>query len=525
MKLVLTHVYGPGKGRVDEFSDRVVTVGSSAANDVILADPAVAPEHARIYVAGERVRVACGEAAEVDLNGAPVRGEAELRDGDLIELGPCGPKLRFNIGLREPSGPGGGECTRRTKSLRLILHDAALRSREEAATSQRLRAPLFLRDVLEEVTQSSSRGLKIGLGALALAFAGGAAFLLVELGRWRAELDAERARRVAVEARVAEREAAAEAGEQRLREAYEKLDLESRRLSDTKRALAAGTDEQRRALTAEREESERRRAALIEEVRALEQKLARAEAAGTFADLADLARRYEQAIYLVTADPPGGPTIAVATAFAVRADGVLATNGHVAAAIDELEERVGAPVPFHCVMNKHPERRYEVVRYEIHPEFSTPFSPDVALFKIDTHGEPLPVVIPLAPADELRALGEGMPVVQIGFPGEEADPRAPIATFKQGYIGRITDFEKRSGDPSRAFLIQHSALTTKGTSGSPMIDARGRLIGVNNAAEGVRLVLGATVVGGREGDEFLYSASGINWGIRADLLNPMLEGF
>ena len=29
MKLVLTHVYGPGRGRVDEFTDRVVTLGSN----------------------------------------------------------------------------------------------------------------------------------------------------------------------------------------------------------------------------------------------------------------------------------------------------------------------------------------------------------------------------------------------------------------------------------------------------------------------------------------------------------------
>jgi S1-C subfamily serine protease len=66
-----------------------------------------------------------------------------------------------------------------------------------------------------------------------------------------------------------------------------------------------------------------------------------------------------------------------------------------------------------------------------------------------------------------------------GFPGRLADSGAPEATYVAGVIGRVTTLDGRPGTPADQQLLQHSAFTSAGTSGSPLFDAEGRVIGIN----------------------------------------------
>ncbi|MDQ6746990.1 MAG: FHA domain-containing protein, partial [Candidatus Dormibacteraeota bacterium] len=79
--------------------DHVLGRASSAA--IILADPFVAPEHARLTVAADRITVTdLGSEGGTVLDGAPVRGTRAVRAGQVLEVG--GTSLVVEA-LREPS--------------------------------------------------------------------------------------------------------------------------------------------------------------------------------------------------------------------------------------------------------------------------------------------------------------------------------------------------------------------------------------------------------------------------------------
>jgi hypothetical protein len=64
------------------------TIGRSAENDLVVDEAGLSRRHALITVSGGSAQVAdCGSVNGTRLNGRPVAGAAELRDGDVIELG------------------------------------------------------------------------------------------------------------------------------------------------------------------------------------------------------------------------------------------------------------------------------------------------------------------------------------------------------------------------------------------------------------------------------------------------------
>jgi S1-C subfamily serine protease len=104
-----------------------------------------------------------------------------------------------------------------------------------------------------------------------------------------------------------------------------------------------------------------------------------------------------------------------------------------------------------------------------------------------------------------------------GFPGRLADPRAPEATFVEGVVGRVTALDGRSGDPGERRLIQHSAFTSGGTSGSPIFNSLGHVVAVNTGSyvEESKPGLPQTVVP--------RTLPGYNFGMRIDLLQELLS--
>jgi hypothetical protein len=191
-----------------------------------------------------------------------------------------------------------------------------------------------------------------------------------------------------------------------------------------------------------------------------------------------------------------GPLQGFCTAFAVSAD-LLATNAHCVVAGSQRFVSVTA------LMNGAPAGRYPVVQWAAHPGYREgAISPDVGLLRI---GGRLAGAVTLAGSAELGQVGPGAKVFLYGFPGRLNKEDAPEATFIEGDIGRVTTFDQRLGEFGANTLLQHSAFCTGGTSGSPMFNASGHVIGVN---------AGGYVENGQ-------ALSGYNFGMRVDLLDVL----
>jgi S1-C subfamily serine protease len=158
------------------------------------------------------------------------------------------------------------------------------------------------------------------------------------------------------------------------------------------------------------------------------------------------------------------------TAFAIGQN-VLATNAHCVTTATARYEEITA------VMNSAPANRYAVTRMVHHPAYRDgSLSPDVGLIVINGQ---LSNIATMASKAELAELGPGAPVFLYGFPGRLNKVEAPEATFISGQIGRVTGFDQRLGDFGNNTLLQHSAFSSQGTSGSPIFNANGRVVGIN----------------------------------------------
>lgn len=93
-RLSLIHLSGPGEGRIVLLTQLPVDIGSEEGLDVVI--PGIAARHARIERGrnGDLVLRDGGSEHGTFLAGQRVR-EAVLRDGDVVELGHGGPRVRF----------------------------------------------------------------------------------------------------------------------------------------------------------------------------------------------------------------------------------------------------------------------------------------------------------------------------------------------------------------------------------------------------------------------------------------------
>jgi S1-C subfamily serine protease len=224
---------------------------------------------------------------------------------------------------------------------------------------------------------------------------------------------------------------------------------------------------------------------------------------------------YEDSIFLCVAVWPDEGRVGIGTAFCVRSDGLLATNAHVAKMLGEA--------PRTSVLQNKSGKGFRIIRSARHPRWNgTAASPDVAVLEIDTDGASFRA-LPLAEEGVLRELAVGAPLGTLGFPGElassylrrvgEERSTTVLATFKVGMVSAITDFGRATAPFEGSRFIQHSASLSGGTSGSPMFDAEGRVVALNNSGLEVPLSGVRTP-----------SASEIGFAIRVDLLRELLAG-
>jgi V8-like Glu-specific endopeptidase len=201
------------------------------------------------------------------------------------------------------------------------------------------------------------------------------------------------------------------------------------------------------------------------------------------------------------------------TAFAVRPS-VLATNAHCVLAA----QRNGGDV----VALENESRgqvTFAVTDLHAHPSYrdndANALTPDVGIVTINGKAA---TVLAMASPQELSALGAGDDVFLIGFPGRLMDTQNPVATFLGAHVGRVTTSKGRGGAFADAWLVQHDAPTTHGTSGSPIFNNKGHVVAVNS---GGYLEGDQETVAGRKTE--VVKASPYKFGMRIDLINALLR--
>jgi pSer/pThr/pTyr-binding forkhead associated (FHA) protein/V8-like Glu-specific endopeptidase len=201
------------------------------------------------------------------------------------------------------------------------------------------------------------------------------------------------------------------------------------------------------------------------------------------------------------------------TAFAVKPS-VLATNAHCVLAAQHNGGTIVA-----LENEGHGAAQFAVVDMHAHPGYrdndAHALTPDVGIVNIAGKSA---TVLTMATKDELAAMGAGDDVYLIGFPGRLMDTQNPAATFLAAHIGRITGNTGRPGAYADAWLVQHDAPTTHGTSGSPIFNGKGHVVAVN---AGGYLEGDQETVAGRKTE--VVKASPYKFGMRIDLINAILR--
>lgn len=223
----------------------------------------------------------------------------------------------------------------------------------------------------------------------------------------------------------------------------------------------------------------------------------------------------------------------VGTAFAVTSS-ALVTNAHVIDALRALDQqllqfnaRYGTNLSSEWIVVQNlttvaqlSSNLFGIARYRVHDNWdaSDIYSPDAAVL-ITQGTSSMPVRLTLATTSAARALRVGDRVCTLGFPGElqggPLDDLLPIATFKDGTVSalrpRQTGISSGVGD---TYIVQHNLDLSGGTSGSPIIDAAGIVVAVNNA--GIQNVV--ITFGGPS----TVSQAALGFGIRADKIREVL---
>jgi S1-C subfamily serine protease len=174
---------------------------------------------------------------------------------------------------------------------------------------------------------------------------------------------------------------------------------------------------------------------------------------------------------------------------------------------------------------------FTIKKHLANSEFTGAASPDVGLILLEAKGHPIPA-LPLASSKELDKLRIGTQLGTLGFPGELQEKYLSIidrkkktipsvlATFKDGWIGRMTDYKSSTARFEDAHYIQHSASLTGGTSGSPMFTKDGKVVAMNNATQEV--ILQSSSQSGKVEKARFASAAQIAFAIRIDELSSFM---
>jgi len=495
--LSLLHLSGPRQGEVDILYHLPATIGSEPGQDVVV--PGVAPQHALIFRDDEDVLVKDADSGHgTYLIGEPIR-EAVLRDGDVLELGSGGPKLRFR---NEGAEPGFRERARRW--------------------ARHAPNPLGAWAAFRTALAHTSHGLRVALAAVLITTVALLVWSYLEGRRLRSQVQRlDEAVRSAAEER---QRFLARIEDERRRAALDRESLESRieasrqREEALSRQVNEAADGQVKRLREELDTAHERLATL-EEAQAAGERIIREYGAGVcliqgsyaFYDAEERPLRYrtdeqgrnlrEEDGSLSLSTDAGGAIHSVdyfGTGFLVDARGLILTNRHVAQPWwkDETAQSLAKEgyharfVRFRAFFPRSREAlQLEVVRVSERM--------DLGVVRARVRGLRIPV-LPL----DITGQGAipGQPVVVVGYP---TGLEAILAKADSGEVQQIlestgTDSERVTEALSRKGLIRPSttqghigdvtstdivfdAPTTQGGSGGPVFNKNGKVVAVEYA--------------------------------------------
>ena len=215
----------------------------------------------------------------------------------------------------------------------------------------------------------------------------------------------------------------------------------------------------------------------------------------------NVARSAAPSVFLIAVED-GGRRSGVGTAFVVGADGVLATNAHIAAELERrgaLSNTAGSARAVAVQGDTYIARR--IVGWVIAPEWHEgSLRKDVALLRL----EPGPALPPLKLADSaaLAAVTRGMPIATFGFPAVSTDADKPRGRMSVDVVGDV-----------RGEYLEVGLGIAPGTSGSPVFDGAGAVVGI---------VAGGDFVTGPDSPP-RPTGSSANWALIASVLDDLLK--
>ncbi|MCC7540888.1 MAG: trypsin-like peptidase domain-containing protein [Deltaproteobacteria bacterium] len=525
-------VFGAHAGRLSAFEQDIVRFGRLPTSDVAfdpLADIDASARHAEVRRDGTSyVLVDVGSRNGTLVNGTRVTSHV-LRDGDEIEFGDGGPRFRVELdgehptvdlpqsepppapGMTAPAWVPGAQAqapvsgfamppaaavpsfppadvgfhpsvptpvppqTPQTApppsekrygqgTVEMIVQQAVERTRQERPPAR----TDFIRAVATDAAKKSARGLKVVLALVTILLLAAVAGLVLLVIYIRDDTRGSR-------------------------EEIVRLQAELDRLEDK-------PDES---------------AAVRQRIEALNQQLERQTGRGR-----SIVQSAGPTVFLLASRSTTGQRTPLCTGFAVRPD-LLATNAHC---VLSMEQHASRGAVFEALQNGTGVR-LSVARMWRHPgyrtEVTTP-SADVGIVQL--HGQ-APTLARLATMQELAALQPGDDVYVFGFPGDLPDGATPVATFTNGVVGRMTAFDGSAAPFASQHLLQHSAFTAPGTSGSPIFSEHGVVVAIN--AGSYRGAQQTTVVDPNTGQRRpirVVADTGYKIGVRVDLLLQLLLG-
>ncbi|MCC6285914.1 MAG: trypsin-like peptidase domain-containing protein [Phycisphaerales bacterium] len=245
-------------------------------------------------------------------------------------------------------------------------------------------------------------------------------------------------------------------------------------------------------------------------------------------DFAGVVEPALDSVFVLGIEKADGTFVDVGTGWTIAPDR-LATNAHVAEAL--MEAVPGERVVARRGWSDRNELVLDTGKMLIHPAYG-PWNKRLGRMKVRTAGSikdfemiavadvavlevvagdagtPLKLANVNSPSGE-PALSE--PVVYVGFPMENISG-FPTVHAVPGYVTAKTDFFFTRRPWAESYLIHYSGPVVGGASGSPMLNARGEVIGIISAAEHLAI-----------NDGSARASFGFGYGQRVDLAVELLD--
>jgi hypothetical protein len=215
------------------------------------------------------------------------------------------------------------------------------------------------------------------------------------------------------------------------------------------------------------------------------------------------------------------------TAWALK-PGMLVTNAHVAALFKPgslvVRKPAGGPEiavkdviihPGYAAFNDYADETTSKGYKAMTGDRAMPSAYDVAILEVDPATDISPTL--QIADDPATALKPGTALAAAGFPieGTAAQKLAQLgadATVQFGFVTSLSDYFLLHTDPAHAYLVQHSVPASGGASGSPIVDASGKVVAI---------LSGGNIAITNEGRT--ANAVMINYAQRADLVQGLLD--